>query len=234
MPFKNPLFILILTVVSLLACKKEQINNTSPANSHIIIIGSSIASGIGASVTKKSWSGLLAAKYAGTSFHNLSVPGYTTFHFLPDVFGELYKGYTITPDSSVNISHVIRMQPNLVIISITTNDIGYGYSTTEYMRNMKIITDSLQANKILYLVTSTTIRDDFAETNRKKLLSLAISLGKRYGQKFVDIMTPIADTSTLRINKEFYSSDLVHPNDNGHYLIYQRIDSVLRINYLLR
>lgn len=212
------------------ACKKS--NDPLPKEKKVIIIGSSIASGTGASRLSKSWAGLLANKYPTIGFRNMSVGGYTTFHFLPDIFGDLYQGYTITPDSTVDISRVIERKPDYVIISITTNDVAYGYSPTEYMRNMKIITDSLQANKIPYLVTSTTLRDDFSDANRKKLLSIFTSLNKRYKKNFIDIMTAIADTAILRINRSMYINDLIHPNDDGHYAIFKRIDSAFNVNFV--
>lgn len=221
---------LLLTLI-FFSCKKSE-SLPIPKGNQVFIIGSSIARGVGASSPSKSWAGLLAGKYTNIDFQNLSVGGYTTFHFLPDVFADIYHGYTITPDSSVNISRVIERHPAYVIISLTTNDVGYGYSPSEYMRNMKIITDSLLLSKIPYLVTSTTLREDFSITNRSKLLSIFVSLNKRYKTGFVDIMTAIADTATLRINRDMYTNDLMHPNDAGYEAVFRRIDSAFYLNFV--
>lgn len=225
------------------ACKKESVPLTHndvpdddlipyaiPKNKRVIVIGSSIAYNGGASISAKGWVGLLTSKYTAFSFKNMSVPGYTTFEYLPDAFES--AGYRIKPDTNVNIDRVIKNKPGYVIISLTSNDIGQGYTPDDYMRNMKVITDSLKINKINYLVTSTTLRGDFPIENRRKLLTLFYRLKKVYLNRFVDIMTATADTSTLEINKSLFINDLAHPNDKGHQAIYNKVDSVFYARYV--
>jgi lysophospholipase L1-like esterase len=182
------LLFLLLFALLFVKCRKEDNNCNSKIKT--IIIGSSIASGMGASDYLRSWAGLITRENSNDAFINYSVSGYTTFHFLPTNF----QNSPIHPDTTVNISAVIKQNPDFVLISITSNDIANGYKPVRYMENMKIITDSLSKYSIKYLVTSTTLRGDLSYRLNDSLLKISNRLQDRYEKKYVNIMSAITDT----------------------------------------
>jgi lysophospholipase L1-like esterase len=216
---------LLLTIpLMMMGCKKSQEFSGATKKIRTIIIGSSIARGIGASTYENSWAGLMAKNNLSDSFVNQSIPGYATFHFLPTNF----SGVPISADTTVNITHVLRQKPDIVLISITSNDVAYGYTPAVYMQNIKTIIDSLKAHSIKFLVTSTTIREDLSKSSNDSLLVIARKLREQYLSNYVEIMSVIADTTSLKAKTAYYSSDRIHPNDAGHALIYLKINPAYR------
>jgi acyl-CoA thioesterase I len=217
--------IIVLLLIALCSCRKEK-NNVVPAASYsgqkVVIIGSSIASGVGATSYDNSWPGLMALNNAKDTFINYSVSGYLTFHFLPYNF----PNSPIRADTNVNINAVMKTKPGAVIISITTNDIASGYTPARYLANMKVITDTLEKYKIKYLITSTTLRGDISHALNDSLLTLAGKIKSSYPKSYIEIISLIADTVSLTPNPQLYNSDKIHPNNSGHRILFNRIDSV--------
>jgi acyl-CoA thioesterase I len=214
-------YLLIFSFPLLFACKKQrELVITANTKHKTVIIGSSIASGVGASQYSNSWAGLMATNNSEDTFINNSVPGYTTFQFLPTN----YPNPPIRPDTTLNITSVLRLKPDVVVISITTNDIANGYTPSVYMRNMRVITDTLKAHSIKFLITSSTVRDDLSHVLNDSLLVVSHKLKDTYSNNFVEIMSLIADTTTLKPKTELYTSDKIHPNNAGHALLYSRIN----------
>jgi len=221
----------ILLVSILLSCNKEQVKKVDlemekieiPISRRTIVIGSSIAAGVGAT-PGGGWVNLLQNEFSTDKFTNFGVPGSTTHHFLPTVFytSNLANRFPL-PDTLKNVDAVVKMNPQIVIVSITSNDVALPLPLDIYMNNIKCITDTLEKNNISFLVTSTILRDDFSLDRKKKLLVLYKRLQELYNDKFVDIFTPNGDTSTLQINPVYYSSDKIHPNNEGHRNIYLNI-----------
>jgi len=48
------------------------------------------------------------------------------------------------------------------------------------------------------------------------------------GRAYIDIMTPLVDTSKMEIRKNQFVSDYTHPNDDGHLSLFTRIDSAYK------
>jgi len=217
------LIILLVVLLEASCVKKTSIEkNTTKKHNRTVIIGSSISSGVGASSYNLSWVGLLKDNNLEDTFINVSKPGYATFHFLPT--GTL--NVPIAPDTTVNISKVIQLKPDIVIISLTTNDVSYGYAPGTYMTNLKIITDLLDANSIKYLITSTTLRSDFTHAQSDSAFTICKLLRANYEfAHYVEIMSTIADTTTFKIDPKYYFTDLIHPNDLGHSLLYKKIEA---------
>lgn len=216
--------ILLLAIFQIGCVRNSVIEKKEPKKLHkTIIIGSSISSGTGASSYALSWAGLLKEGNSEDTFINLSKPGYATFHFLPTGT----QNVPILPDTTVNISKVIQLRPDVVIISLTTNDIAYRYTPTTYITNLKVITDFLDFNSIRYLITSTTLRNDFTRAQSDSAFSICKLLRQHYNPKnqYVEIMSTIADTIQLKIALKYYSNDLIHPNNIGHNQIFKKIQS---------
>jgi lysophospholipase L1-like esterase len=211
------LFVLLFPLL-FLKCKKE--DNISNSRIKTIIIGSSIASGVGATDYVRSWAGLITRDNSDDAFINYSVSGYTTFQFLPTNF----RNFPVPPDTTINITAVLKQNPDIVLVSITSNDIANGYNPVMYIENMKVLTDTLKKHSIKYLITSTTLRGDLSVRLNDSLLVISNRLKDRYENKYVDIMSAIGDTIALRPYPHFYASDRIHPNNAGHAQIYSRIN----------
>lgn len=217
--------IILLLVFFQISCAKDPIveKKASKKFNKTVIIGSSISSGVGASSYELSWAGLLKAANVEDTFINFSRPGYATFHYLPTGT----QNVPIRPDTTVNISKVIQLKPTVVIISLTTNDISNGYSPATYMANLKVITDALELSLIKYFITSTTLRNDYTVSQRDSAFSICKLLRQNYEAKnrYVEIMSTIADTIKLKIDSSRYANDYIHPNDLGHNLLSKKIQS---------
>lgn len=191
------------------------------ANEKIItvILGSSNAEGYGASSIDKSWARLLK-KESLDSIINLSKAGYTSYDFLPDEFTNIRN---IKPDPLRNITRAIKLNPKIIIFSITSNDIARGYSIDEYINNIEILTNLCVANNIEFIVTSTLPRNDLSFQQRENLYKLNGKLKDIYDYKFVDIYDSVANLETYTWLSTYVSSDNIHPNDDGHLNIFNNI-----------
>jgi len=224
---KRLLYAILLPWIALLL--SSCVKTGSGTRNSVIIIGSSIASGEGASSYEKSWAGKLSDNNKVDQFQNLSIWSSTTYHFLPLSYTDFCKSINRpTPDPRSSVSTVIAKHPDFVILSITTNDIMSGYAPSEYLRNIQIITDSLEKARVRYLVTSNTIAGSFTVRQKQDAKSVLLALPVIYGRAYIDIMTPLVDTSKMEIRKNLFVSDYTHPNDDGHLSLFTRIDSAYK------
>jgi acyl-CoA thioesterase-1 len=185
----------------------------------VVVLGSSNAFGIGASSPNQSWVGLLK-KASSDLIINLSISGSTTYTFLP-YNSPNYRN--IKPDKLRNIDAAINLLPKIIIFSITTNDIASGYSIDEYLNNMELMTNLCISNKVEYIITSTLPRNPLPFEQRKELYDLNRRLEKTYGNRYVEIYNPVANLQTLNWQEDLCISDLIHPNDSGHLIIFNSI-----------
>lgn len=209
----------------LLSCSKTGNN----IRNSVIIMGSSIAAGEGASSIEKSWAGRLAEDNKADKFVNLSVGASTTYNFLPLSYTDYCKSINRpAPYTEASVSSVIAKRPDFVILSFTTNDVKNGFTPEEYLKNIQIITDSLEKAKIRYLVTSNILAGTFTQKQKQDSKTIFLSLPVIYGQYYVDIMTPLVDTANMEINKSLFISDNTHPNDDGHFNVFSKINAAYK------
>jgi acyl-CoA thioesterase I len=198
---------------------KNDLDNNDSDKVSVVILGSSNAYGYGASSLNSSWAELFR-KDITESMYNLSFPGYTTYHFLP-YDAPNYRN--ITPDKERNIEAAIKLSPKIIIFSITTNDIGSGYSIDEYLNNMGVMTDLCDSNKIEYIITSTLPRNPLPLEQRKALYDLNRQLEKKYLERYVEIFNLVANLETYNWQENLCIEDFIHPNDTGHMIIYKEV-----------
>ncbi|AWK07250.1 hypothetical protein HYN56_24680 [Flavobacterium crocinum] len=187
--------------------KKEKIT--------VVIIGSSIASGQGASNYSNSWAGLLEAE-SNDSIINNAKGGYLTLHFLPET---IPNKLGIETDEKRNITASLKLNPNLIIFSLTTNDIANGYTVDQYISNMKIMTDLCENNNVSFLIGSTSPRLLDMKKN-KALIEVNTMLEAAYGDRFVNYYNELTDPETYKIKSIYDAGDALHPNDAGHKVIF--------------
>lgn len=220
-------FVLLISILVILYGCNKPAREKPPIK--IAVIGSSIGAGVGATDISLSWVAEIQRQNPDSHLLNFSKSGATTYHFLPEHYSStsLQKNRPV-PLPDVNIDQVIKHAPKIIIISITTNDIARGFSPEEYMNNMEIIVDRMRNAGISFIITSTTLRNDVDLTKKKALLRLYYNLRSAYLDRFVDIMTPLADTSRLSIYPHLYNHDRIHPNDDGHAKIATQVNKVLQ------
>jgi acyl-CoA thioesterase-1 len=203
-----------------IGCREHDvIPSTLPSNYKekisVVIIGSSIASGQGASGYSNSWAGVLQL-LSQDNITNNAVSGYTSFHFLPET---VQNNLFIETDVKRNITSSLILNPDLIIFSITTNDIANGFTVNQYIANMKTMTDLCETNHVLFLVGSTTPR--LLDWKKKEaLIEINDRLKIMYKDKFVNYYYELANFGTLEIKGIYDSGDGIHPNDAGHKVIF--------------
>ncbi|WP_433814858.1 SGNH/GDSL hydrolase family protein [Flavobacterium johnsoniae] len=196
----------------------RQIGNL-PDNVFTVIMGSSSAYGVGASLPSNSWAQMLQ-KAVEDTLYNLSYPGYTTYKFLPSNVSNFRN---ISPDNERNISAALKLSPKIIIFSITTNDIASGYSIDEYLNNIKIMTDLCAEKEVEFIITSTLPRNPLSLDKRKALYDLNRKLEEKFGERYLEIFDWVANPETYTWKEGLCASDFIHPNDAGHMIIYQNV-----------
>jgi lysophospholipase L1-like esterase len=184
----------------------------------VVILGSSIASGAGATNYEYSWAGLLKFVSKDSVINN-AVGGYTTFHFLPETKPN-YKGIGI--DVKRNITASLKLAPDLIIFSITTNDIANGFTVDDYITNMNLLTDACEAKHVPFLIGSTSPRPLDIE-GKKALVEVNNRLKSIYRDRFVNYYYALTNLDTFEYKSIYNSGDNLHPNDAGHKVIFDTI-----------
>jgi acyl-CoA thioesterase-1 len=156
------------------------------------------------------------------SIINNAKGGYTTFHFLPET---IPNKWSIVTDVKRNITASLKLNPDLVIFSITTNDIAMGFTADQYMANMKVMTDLCEANHVLFLIGSTTPRL-LDSKGINALIEINNRLKTRYNDKFVDYYQKLTNLETFKFKSIYDSGDSLHPNNEGHKVIFDAFHPV--------
>ena len=199
----------------------------------LVILGSSTSFGNGASSPEKSYLRQFE-KYLWDSVNprceilNLSFPGFTTYKVQADGFTPPLKRASSRPDTSKNISKVLRSHPDAVIINLPTNDAESQFNIEETSANLLRITNSLREVNISFWVSTAQPRNFDGNTSETKIRKkrLLIDLNefvlKNYKMNYLDFFTPLAD-SNGDIKPELNSGDGIHLNDSGHLILFNQL-----------
>src|SRR5687767_836061 len=117
----------------------------SYAQKKIVILGSSTAAGGGASNFDSSWARRLQAEYRkninpadpDTVIINHAVGGYVSYRIMPDNF--IPPPNRPLPDINNNVTKALSYNPDIIIISLPSNDIASGYPEVEIMNNFRYL-----------------------------------------------------------------------------------------------
>jgi lysophospholipase L1-like esterase len=190
------------------------------------ILGSSTAAGGGATTFDSSWVGRTALFYKNlgqlSRYYDLAFSGSTTWNGMPTSF-VFPSGVTIaatdTPDRADNVTNILRLGSDVVVVAYPTNDLYNGYTMTEFMSNLHVIYDSVVAVGKICWVTTTQPRDDANPTQRQLLLAGKDSIMAEFPGRALDFWTPVTDPSTLGILSQYSAGDAIHLNNAGHAVI---------------
>lgn len=190
----------------------------------MVILGSSIAAGVGATTYDSAWAGRYAkhlpARNPAWQLTNLAVPGYTTYHVMP-------KGWK-TPagrpavDTSHNITKALSLRPDCLLISLTGNDIANGYAASEYEANFDTLHALATRAGVPVWITTPLPRTAVDSAKRKRVLDLKTRILSRYAPRAIDYYEGLGDAAGA-ILPAYNSGDGIHPNNAGHALLYGRV-----------
>lgn len=190
---------------------------------HIVVIGSSTAAGVGPNDPDSAWVPRflrsLQAYSPAYRVSNLAKGGYQTFHLMPDNF-QPQPGHPM-PDSSRNISHALRLDPDAIIINLPSNDASALVEADTQMQNFRMMSQLAEEAGVPVWVCTPQPRD-FDSAMVAIQWALLDSIEQEYGDRSIDFWRVFADEEGLPLAK-FDSGDGIHLNDEGHRILHQRI-----------
>jgi lysophospholipase L1-like esterase len=202
----------------------QPVRGNPQAGNRIVLIGSSIAAGVGASTYDSAWAGRYA-KHLPTlapawQLTNLAVPGYTTYHVMP-------KGWK-TPagrpavDTAHNLTKALSLKPDVLLISLTGNDISNGYAASEYEANFDSLHAIATRAGVAVWITTPLPRTANDSAKRRLVSALRTRILSRYAPRALDFYEGLGDAAGAILPK-YNSGDNIHPNNAGHALLFSRV-----------
>lgn len=193
------------------------------ADNTVVLIGSSIAAGVGSSVADSAWASRysrhLGALSPGWKIVSLAVPGYTTFQVLPT--GSVNPAGRPGVDTAHNITKALSLKPARLLISLTGNDISNGYPASEYEANFDSLRAIATRAGVEVWITTPTPRTTNDSAKRARVKSLRERILTRYAPRAIDFHDGLAAADGA-ILAQYDSKDGIHPNDKGHAILASR------------
>ncbi|MBS1654508.1 MAG: SGNH/GDSL hydrolase family protein [Bacteroidetes bacterium] len=191
-------------------------------------MGSSTAAGTGASSYANSWAGKIQAYYQqnttdgiDTVFYNIAIGSYTTYQEMPSDFSTPSGRPSI--DASANVNKALSYSPDVIIISLPSNDMANGYSKKEYMNNLRLMYSRIITAGVKCYIASTQPRSTLSTAGRDSLRTLVDSINNNFGLYTIDFWDDLVTTDGLNNLKPTLTSDGIHPNNTGHNYLFIRV-----------
>lgn len=189
---------------------------------HVVVLGSSTAQGVGASVPDSAWvNRYRAALVALNPDHrvtNLALGGYTTWHIRPT--GAPYPPDRPAPDPARNVTEALSLEPDAIIVNLPSNDVAAGYPIAEQIENYDMVRSLALAEGVPVWFTTPQPRN-FSQAMRDSLIVMRDLTFALYGRYAIDFWTGLAAADGT-ILAQYNSGDGIHLNDAGHRLLFQR------------
>lgn len=166
------------------------------------------------------WAGLLGKYVSNGSVINLAKGGYTTYHIVPSRVASPKERPDV--DTSRNITAALRKHPTILIISMTTNDVANGYSVDEVMTNLKAVRQQALIAGVRQCIVTTPHPRRISAVATRKYLEQRDRILKTFGTEAVNFFDPVAD-STHHFRADLLSPDGIHPNNQGHAVLFEQI-----------
>src|SRR5262245_22562301 len=190
---------------------------------HVVVLGSSTAEGVGASIPDSAWvNRYRAALQAINPDHqvtNLALGGYTTWHVRPT--GAPYPMDRPAPDPNRNVTKALSLQADAIIINLPTNDVVAGYSVGEQIANDDLIRSVAASLSVPVWITTSQPRN-VSSALIDSLIKLRDTTFVHYGRYAIDFWNGLA-TASGTILPQYDSGDGIHLNDAGHRILFQRV-----------
>lgn len=219
-PPMKPAFVALCLSLPLLAAPPPA---TATGGTHVVVLGSSTAFGMGPSHPDSAWVNRFraAAQLVDPvrTVTNLAMPGYTTYHLMPDGF--VPPAGRPTPDTARNITEAVDLGADAVLINLPSNDAMNGWSVGTQLANYDLML--AEAAGIPVWISTTQPRNTTPAT-RANLAEMKDSTLARWGDQAVDFWTTIANPDGT-INGAWDSGDGVHLNNAAHGILFARVDA---------
>jgi len=190
----------------------------------IVVLGSSTAAGAGATSEEFSWAGLyfsyLQGRNPAAAVVNLAAAGYSTYQILPT--GHDIPPDRPTPDPSKNITAALTYEPWAIIVNLPSNDVAYGFSTAEQMANYETVDTLAAAGGVQIWFSTAQPRNFPTQAQRHQLFAMTDTTLAVYGDHAIDFWNGLVDPEGM-ILPQYDAGDGIHPNDEGHALLYSRV-----------
>lgn len=195
------------------------------AQKRIVMMGSSTAAGTGASAPQFSVFGRLQSYYSTHTWHNVAVPGRTTFQAL-DV---LVSG---------NIYEALAFNPDIILASYPSNDVANGFTNTATINNLMSLQTIAAANGVEIFFLGTQPRDFPDEARRIQLSTQNDLILSTFSTKAIDVYPQLVRAGgfiglDVRYVDGNNNPDGIHVNDEGHRRIFDAVVANNIFNNLL-
>ncbi len=220
--------LVLSTLLSFLFVFNATANDSDQVNCNhawkIAILGSSTAYGTGASTYDSSWVGRFTTYVVRKNSHNVvynfGIPGYTTYQNLCPT-GFTPPANRPSPNSSFNITAVLNLHPDALIINMPSNDAANDYTLAEQQANFERAIHLADSANVPVWITTTQPRNNMSAAQMNSLVAMRDWINNRFADKAVDFWTGAANADGTINN--YYDYDYVHVNNHGHELFYSRI-----------
>ncbi|MFA6069799.1 MAG: PKD domain-containing protein, partial [Janthinobacterium sp.] len=200
--------------------KWTKLKTPGQATKKIVWIGSSTIVGNGASVFDSAVHNRTVAFATANSLLstdvNLAVGGTSVYQAMPT--GYANTGLQDAPDTSMNITKALSLNPDIIIVGFPSND--YDILTIgEIMAAYRTIhAAAVSAGKVCYLMT-TQPRSAFGPAGERMLRDITDSLrASELAQWTIDTHTPV--TAYDGVTELYGAGDFVHQNNEGHRMLF--------------
>ena len=192
----------------------------------IAIIGSSTAAGFGASVPDSAWVNRSVHYWQAQGFtitlFNLAVASTTSYIGMPTGFTP--PANRDAPDTNHNITKAMSFNPDIVFIAYPTNDIGFDYTNTEYLFNLRTMAHVVTAAGKICYVCSTQPRNAFNAAEIDSLVKGRDSIMAEFAPYGLNFFDSLADPTT-HLFVPALTNDGVHPDDAGHRALFHVVQN---------
>jgi len=195
-----------------------------PTAGNWVVMGSSSAQGKGAALREDTWAARLDSAFGGyATVHNIAAVGQTTYHAMSSSCTAASD--RPAPVAGHNFDAAISFAPALVIISFPSNDAALGWDVEESVANILSLRGLFAQANVPTIVLSSQPRA-LPAVNKRALLEFNLRLAPELGPCFVDVYTPLVDGAGM-LDARYDSGDGVHPNSDGHQVIFEAIERTL-------
>lgn len=191
---------------------------TFSSKKRIMFVGSSVCDGIGASPKSLGWANLLIAE--------LTAKGHTCFN--NSIGGNATQNVIDRLDNDV-----INFKPDVVVISLNINNEGISFlnASEQFEKNIMLITQYLEQNGIEYLIMSSYPSSLHSLDTYKDLKRFNSDLIDIYRSRYINCLGSLDAGNGKWLEGTF--ADGAHPNNNGHLLMRNSINSEKLSNFYL-
>jgi lysophospholipase L1-like esterase len=213
---RRAVLVLLLGLAS--ACHDHR---AEPRHPLIVVLGSSTAAGHGLADPKTSWVNRYAALLATQSIDltNLAVGGYSTYQIQPT--GTVNPADRPAVEPEHNITAALELHPSAIVVNLPSNDAAMSVPVADSLANIAKVASLARDAHVPIWVTTSQPRQ-LPPDGVKAIVEYREQILKIYGDHALDFFTPLATPDALPI-PALNQGDGIHPNAEGHRLLFEQV-----------